>query len=91
MLTCKEASYLASKKLGKKLTLKEQLDFSLHAMMCGLCRAYARDIKVLHHFMIKAAKTGRTLLPDSARLSDKSRTRIKKSLDKAEHLKDEES
>jgi len=88
MLTCKEASFLASKKLEKKLTLKEQLSFSFHSMICGLCRAYARDIKALHLFMMKTAKAGKTLLPDSAKLSDKSRVRIKQALDKAMHSKE---
>jgi len=82
MLTCKQVSYLASKKLDKKLTLIEQLSFSLHIMMCKLCREYARDISALHQFVSKASRAGKMILPDSAKLSGQSRERIKQVLDK---------
>jgi len=85
MLTCKETSYLASKKLDKKLTLREHIGFSLHTAMCRLCRNYARDIKKLHLLMLKVGKTGKTLLPESAKLAEQSRQRIKQAIDKALH------
>jgi predicted anti-sigma-YlaC factor YlaD len=85
MLTCKEVSYLASKKLDKKLTLRELIGFSMHTAMCRLCRYYARDMKALHVLMLKVGKTGQTLLPESAKLSEQSRDRIKRALDKALH------
>ncbi len=83
MLTCKQASYLASKKLNKKLTLKEQLDFFLHTMICRLCREYARDILVLHNIAQKAGRAGKEILSGSAKLSEQSRKSIKQTLDKA--------
>ena len=85
MLTCKEAIYLASKKLDKNLTLRERMDFLLHTAMCSLCRHYARDMKKLHELMLKASKVGQTLLPESVKLSELSRERIKHALDKALH------
>ena len=85
MLTCKEASFLASKKLDKKLTWRERIDFSLHTAMCKLCRHYARDMNALHKLMQKMGETGRTLLPESTKLSEHSRDRIKQALDKALH------
>ena len=85
MLTCKEVSYLATKKLDKNLTLREQMGFWLHTAMCNLCRHYVRDMKELHKLMLKAGKVGQTLLPDSVKLSDQSRVRIKHALDKALH------
>ncbi|NOR70579.1 MAG: zf-HC2 domain-containing protein [Methylomarinum sp.] len=85
MLTCKEASYLASKKLDKELTLREQIGFSLHIAMCSLCRHYARDMNRLHTLMLKAGEAGQTLLSESAKLSEQSRERIKQVLDKALH------
>ena len=85
MLTCKEAIYLASKKLDKNLTLRERMDFFLHTAMCSLCRHYARDMKTLHKLMLKASKVGQTLLPESVKLSELSREKIKHALDKALH------
>ncbi|MCK5829139.1 MAG: hypothetical protein KAH20_02435 [Methylococcales bacterium] len=83
MLTCKEVSYLASKKLDRKLSFRELIGFKMHTAMCRLCRHYARDIKVLHKLMLKVGEKGQTLLPESAKLSEQSRDRIKLALDKA--------
>ena len=85
MLTCKEVIYLASKKLDKNLTLRERMNFFLHTAMCSLCRHYARDMKKLHELMLKASKVGQTLLPETVKLSELSRERIKHALDKALH------
>jgi len=83
MLTCEEASYLASKKIDGKLRWNERIGFWLHIAMCRLCRRYAKDIKKLHALMLKKGKTGQVLLPESVTLSEKSRERIKKVLNKA--------
>jgi hypothetical protein len=85
MLTCKEASYLASKKLDKKLTWRESLNFRLHILMCDLCRRYAMEIKKIHKVMQKSGKSGLSMLPESIKLSKQSRERIKQVLDKALH------
>ncbi len=88
MLTCKQASYLASKKLDKKLTLAEQMNFLFHTAMCRMCRLYARDMKVLHQMMLEAGRKGQALLPENSILSQQARDRIKQALDKALHLQD---
>ena len=85
MLTCKQASFLASKKLDKKLTLKERIDFSLHTTMCGLCRRYAKEINALHQLMQKVGKKEESVLPESTKLSQQSRERIKQEIDKVLH------
>lgn len=85
MLTCKEASFLASKKLDKKLTWRESIGLFLHIAMCGLCRRYAKEIKALHRLMLKAGKSGQSLLPESVKLSEQSRDRIKHAVDKVLH------
>ena len=85
MLTCKEASYLASKKLDEKLTWRESLGFRLHIMVCDLCRRYAMEIKKMHNVMKKAGKSSLSILPESVKLSKQSRERIKQALDKALH------
>ncbi len=83
MLTCKEVSYLASKKLDEKLTLRERIGFSLHTAICSLCRHYVREMEALHIMMLKAGENGRLLLPESVKLSEQSRDRIKQVLAKA--------
>lgn len=85
MLSCKEASYLASKKLDKKLTWREQLNFSFHVMVCKFCRRYAEEIKALHNMMQKAAEKNLSILPESVKLSQQSRDKIKQVLVKALH------
>ncbi len=85
MITCKEASYLASKKLDKKLTWRESLNFKLHTMICRICRRYALELKKFHHTMQKAGESSLSLLPKSVKLSKQSRERIKQTIDKVLH------
>ncbi len=85
MLTCKQASFLASKKLDKKLTIKEHFDFSLHTVMCGLCRHYANEIEALHKLMQKVGKTEDSMMLIDEKLSEQSRKRIKQEMDKVLH------
>lgn len=85
MLTCKEASYLASKKLDRKLTWRESLNFRLHILICGFCRRYALEIKKIHSMMQKAGKSSLSMLPESVKLSKQARDRIKLALDKVLH------
>ncbi len=83
MLTCKEVSFLASKKLDKELSLRERIGFLFHTAMCRLCINYAKDLKELHAMMLKAGKTRQIPLSESSRLSEKSRKRIQRALEKA--------
>lgn len=83
MLTCKEASFLASKKLDGKLSFAETIQFKLHTLLCGFCRRYAAEISKLHTMMKKAGKSSDSILPDSVKLPEESRERIKQCLDKA--------
>ncbi len=82
MLTCKEASFLVSKKLDGNLNRRERIRLWLHLAMCSLCRHYARDVKKLHEMMKKAGEAGQTLLPGAVKLSRQSRERIKNTLNK---------
>lgn len=80
MLTCKEASHLASKALDTRLTLRERLGLGLHLAMCALCRRYVGDLKKLRAQLKKIGQLGDALLPDSVKLSKQSRERIKQAL-----------
>ncbi|PKM12451.1 MAG: hypothetical protein CVV13_05370 [Gammaproteobacteria bacterium HGW-Gammaproteobacteria-3] len=85
MLTCKEASHLASKSLDAKLTWRERFGLCLHIAMCGLCRRYVRDLKKLRAMMKAAGNSGQALVPEAVKLSEASRQRIKQALSKALH------
>ncbi len=83
MLTCKEASFLISKKLDGDLSRRERIGLWLHLGMCRLCRRYARDVKKIHEMMLQAGKQGQVFLPESVKLSQQSRERIAQVLNKA--------
>jgi len=88
MLTCKEASFLASKQLDDKLTWRERIGLWLHIAMCSSCRRYVRDIQKLQIVIRKAGQTGQVLLSDSVKLSAQARKRIRQALSKVLHQPD---
>ncbi len=47
MLTCKQATELASRNLDEPLTFKQRLGLKFHLMICSLCRAYERHIRFI--------------------------------------------
>ncbi|ESS66732.1 hypothetical protein MGMO_177c00230 [Methyloglobulus morosus KoM1] len=83
MLTCKEASFLASKEMDGTLSWREKMALRLHVGMCDMCRRYLRDLKRLRVMMRRAGIVGQTLLPTTATLSEKARERIKQALNNA--------
>ncbi|MGJ0484270.1 MAG: hypothetical protein ACR65R_07015 [Methylomicrobium sp.] len=82
MLTCKEASHLISKKQDVKLAWHESLGLWLHISLCSLCRRYFQDVKKLRSIIWAAGKSDQSLLPESIKLSEQARTRIKQALRK---------
>lgn len=83
MLTCKEASFLASKEMDSTLSWREKMALRLHVGLCNMCRRYLRDLKRLRVMMRRAGIAGQTLLPTTATLSEKARERIKQALNNA--------
>jgi len=83
MLTCKEASQLASKSMDAKLTWHERLGLWAHISMCGLCRRYVRDMKNFRNKLRKSGKLNVAPLSESVKLSSRSRERIKQAINKA--------
>lgn len=49
MISCKEATYLISKKEEGKLTLAERLKLSIHLMLCSICRAFEKQSEFIGH------------------------------------------
>ena len=47
MLSCKEATKIASEGLDKKLSFIQRLNLKLHLFICSTCRNYIRQITFL--------------------------------------------
>lgn len=80
MLTCKEASLLASKQMDVKLTWRERIALRLHVGMCDMCNRYLKDLKKLRMFLQKAGATDALGSLDTYKLSEQDRTRIQQAL-----------
>ncbi len=79
MITCKEATFLISKKQQDKLNWFERLQLNLHLMMCKYCRRFAEQVS----FITKAiASLKKKVMNQSAgvSLSDEKKQLIKKKL-----------
>lgn len=73
MISCKEATYLISKKEEGKLTLAERLKLSVHLAICSICRAFEKQSEFIGHH---ATRIDDTLTPDT-QLSDVEKTALK--------------
>lgn len=83
MITCKEASLLASKSLDAKLTWRERLGLRLHVSFCKLCSRYLQDLNKLSALLRNMRQSGQIQLPDTITLPALSRERIRRALSKA--------
>lgn len=80
MLSCRQVSYLASKRLDQSLSWQEKLQFKFHVAICGQCRRYAVEVKLLQQ---KVKQSIVLLLTSSEGLSSEAKQRIQKQLDNA--------
>lgn len=51
MLSCKKASELIDKQSVIKLSIKEKVMLHMHTSMCGGCKAYQKQSKLLDEFL----------------------------------------
>ncbi|MDP3307070.1 hypothetical protein [Methylotenera sp.] len=77
ILTCKEATPLASRSLDESLTLHDQLLLKWHLLICQSCTTYFSQIKLIRKII--RDKSGATM-----GLSDEARKRIAQALSDAE-------
>jgi hypothetical protein len=54
-LTCQEATRLAARAMDKPLTIGERVRLFLHGLLCGYCRNYARQLRLLHQWARRVA------------------------------------
>ena len=83
MLSCKETTRTISEGLDRKLTLRRRVALRLHVMMCSACRAYTRQVEGLNeHISACFRRDHYSRLPESQRLSEESREKMKAALRK---------
>lgn len=56
MLSCKQATRLASDARERELSPNEKIQFKLHLMICKACRNFNRNVGGLHKLMQDFAK-----------------------------------
>ena len=49
MISCEKASFLASKALDTRLSLRESMALKMHTMVCKYCRLYSIEIEEINH------------------------------------------
>lgn len=50
-LTCLEATRLAARGMDGPLTFRERVKLSMHSLLCGYCRNYRRQLRLLRKWM----------------------------------------
>jgi len=75
--SCQQVSKLVSDAHERPLSPGERLRLRLHLFICGMCRAYARDIRLLKSICGLLEKTA---VNDSTCMSDADRARIREAL-----------
>lgn len=48
MISCKQATELASKRLDANLSLFQRFNLKLHLFLCHHCRRYVRQLRFIH-------------------------------------------
>ncbi len=53
LLNCKDATYLVSKKQETKISFVENIQLSLHLLVCKVCLFFSKQTNFLHQHLIK--------------------------------------
>ena len=80
-LSCREASRLLSESLDRGLTRRERWSLRLHTALCGACRKFARQCRLIRDAIALVRDALREAWSDSAaRLSAEKRAQLKRLL-----------
>ncbi|HHJ39477.1 MAG: hypothetical protein AXA67_09185 [Methylothermaceae bacteria B42] len=55
MLSCKEATELVSKSMDTQLPWRERLALRLHLALCGMCRKYRMQLRMMQKVIQKSS------------------------------------
>ena len=76
MLTCKEASILISERQDRKLRLYQRLALRMHLWVCGNCRRFERQMRLIRR-MLRSGREPETTSDQLPGLSAEARERIR--------------
>lgn len=77
-LTCREATRLSASAMDRPLTIRERGNLFIHRLLCGYCRNYRRQLRLLRKW---TRRLGRPDVPTGAAgMPSASASRIKKRL-----------
>lgn len=79
MLTCKDASHLASHRQDRPLSFRERWGLRIHLWMCGNCRRFERQIGLMRRLLRQSDQRADAEVADQV-LSDEARERIGRAL-----------
>jgi len=82
MITCKEATFLISKKQQDKLSLGEQLKLKMHLLMCKYCQRFLNQVS----FITKGIKRMRKKIEKQSAgisLTAEQKERLRQKIDRA--------
>lgn len=79
MLSCKQASKLASDMIDRPLSFKEHIALKFHLFICRMCARYATQIKIIHQATDRLIQND---MPDTLNLPEDARQRIQQTIDK---------
>ncbi|MBU6401983.1 MAG: zf-HC2 domain-containing protein [Verrucomicrobia bacterium] len=80
MPSCKEISQLVSASMDTKLPLRKRLSIRLHVLMCGLCRRYEKQLRLLRDGCSRYASPDENAVEEP--LSPEAMARLKAALDR---------
>ena len=53
MYSCRQASRILSDALERRLTPMEWLNLRLHLTICGMCRSYAHNVRIMEDVLVR--------------------------------------
>jgi len=75
VLSCKDASRLASQSQDRRLALSEKIGLRLHLWICHNCRTFLRQLQMIRH-ACRGAEESKPVHVHAAALSPHAKTRI---------------
>lgn len=79
MLTCKDASHLASHRQDRPLSFRERWRLRIHLWMCGNCRRFERQIALMRCLLRQSSRRAEIEVADQVLPAD-ARERIGRTL-----------
>ena len=77
MMSCMEASRLASESMDHKLPLRKMIGLRFHLMLCAVCRSFGRQLQFMREALPAFADIEAELdVPSEMKLSPEARNRI---------------